>query len=84
MAIVVTGATGNIVVPPNVLREHLIDAGLPGAFASAYIAMLADTLDEPALVTYDVEKILGRQPRTFAEWVSGTSRILSAGGASHV
>ena len=33
-------------------------------------AMLAETLDKPALVTWDVEKILGRPALTFAHWVS--------------
>jgi hypothetical protein len=32
--------------------------------------MLAETLDKPALVTHDVEKILGRPAATFAQWVS--------------
>ena len=33
-------------------------------------AMLAETLDKPALVTHDVEKILGRPATPFAHWVS--------------
>ncbi|ETZ48860.1 hypothetical protein L839_2973 [Mycobacterium avium MAV_120809_2495] len=32
--------------------------------------MLAETLDKPALVTHDVEKILGRPALPFAHWVA--------------
>ncbi len=42
------------------------DLGFAAEFADAYIAMLAQTLDKPALVTHDVEKILGRPALTFA------------------
>jgi hypothetical protein len=34
------------------------------------MALLAETVDRPALVTHDVEKILDRPARTFAQWVS--------------
>jgi hypothetical protein len=44
--------------------------GFTADFADAYIAMLAETLDKPALVTHDVEKILGRPATPFAQWVS--------------
>ena len=45
-------------------------SGFDPDFGDAYMAMLAETLDKPALVTGDVEKILGRPARTFAQWVS--------------
>jgi hypothetical protein len=34
------------------------------------MAMLAETIDRPAMVTGDVEEILGRPAATFAQWVS--------------
>jgi len=56
--------------PPDVIRQRFIGLGFPAAFADAYVAMLAETLDKPALVTFDVEKIVGRPALTFAHWVS--------------
>jgi hypothetical protein len=44
--------------------------GLGAQFADAYIAMLAETLDTPALVTHEVEKIVGRPAASFAHWVA--------------
>lgn len=57
-------------LPPDVARERFSDLGFAAEFGDAYIAMLAQTLDKPALVTHEVEKILGRPPLTFAQWTS--------------
>jgi len=57
-------------VPPEVVRQRFVGLGFPAEFGDAYVAMLAETLDKPALVTHDVEKILGRPAVTFAQWVS--------------
>lgn len=57
-------------IPADAVRQRFIGLGFGGGFADAYIAMLAETLDTPALVTHDVEKILGRPPVSFAHWVS--------------
>jgi uncharacterized protein YbjT (DUF2867 family) len=57
-------------VPRDVVRQRFIDIGLGAEFADAYTALLAATLDKPALVTYEVEKILGRPSVTFAQWVA--------------
>jgi uncharacterized protein YbjT (DUF2867 family) len=56
--------------PPDIVRDRFIGLGFPAAFADAYLAMLAETLDKPALVTFDAEKIVGRPALTFADWVS--------------
>jgi uncharacterized protein YbjT (DUF2867 family) len=56
--------------PPDVVRQRFIGLGFPTEFADAYVAMLAETIDKPALVTFDVEKIVGRPALTFAHWVS--------------
>jgi uncharacterized protein YbjT (DUF2867 family) len=56
--------------PPDVIRERFIALGLGGQFADAYAAMLAETLDKPALVTREVEKITGHPATPFASWVS--------------
>lgn len=57
-------------VPPEVVRQRFIGIGLGAEFADAYMALLADTLDKPALVTHEVEKIVGRPAVTFAQWVA--------------
>lgn len=57
-------------VPAEMVRQRFIGLGLGAQFADAYIAMQAETLDKPALVTHDVEKILGRPATPFAHWVS--------------
>lgn len=55
-------------VPPDVVRQRFIAIGLGDEFADAYAAPLAETLDIPALVTHEVEKILRRPATTFAHW----------------
>jgi uncharacterized protein YbjT (DUF2867 family) len=57
-------------VDPDVVRQRFAGLGFDPTFGDAYMAMLAETLDKPALVTAGVEKILGRPARTFAQWVS--------------
>lgn len=56
--------------PKDVVRQHFLGIGFPTEFTDAYLALLAETVDRPALVTDDVEKILQRPARTFAQWVS--------------
>jgi len=56
--------------PPDMVRQRFIDLGLGAEFADAYMAMLADAVDKPALVTREIEKITGRPATTFAQWVS--------------
>ncbi|OBH09511.1 NAD(P)H-binding protein [Mycobacterium sp. E1747] len=65
-------------IPNAAVRQRFIALGFPAAFADAYIAMLAATLDAPALVTRDVEKILGRPAAPFAQWVAERRDVFSA------
>jgi uncharacterized protein YbjT (DUF2867 family) len=58
-------------IPNAAVRQRFLGLGFNADFADAYLAMLAETLDKPALVTHDVEKILGRPALPFAQWVSG-------------
>ncbi len=57
-------------IPAELVRQRFIGLGFRADFADAYTVMLAETLDKPALVTHDVEKILGRRATPFAQWVS--------------
>ena len=54
-------------VPPDLVRRRFVDIGFSAEFADGYIAMLEATVSKPALVTNEVEKILGRPPQTFAD-----------------
>ncbi|WP_204801278.1 NAD(P)H-binding protein [Mycobacterium riyadhense] len=64
-------------VPPDAVRQRFIGLGFSAEFADAYLAMLAASLDKPALVTHDVEKILDRPALTFAHWVSRHREIFT-------
>jgi uncharacterized protein YbjT (DUF2867 family) len=64
-------------IPADAVRQRFIGLGFGAGFADAYIAMLAETLGAPALVTHDVEKILGRPPVPFAHWVSEHRSVFS-------
>ena len=58
-------------IPPELVRQRFIGLGFPAEFADAYIAFLSATVQTPALVTHEVDKILGRPAESFAQWVSG-------------
>ena len=64
-------------VPPDVVRQRFIGLGLGAEFADAYTAMLAETLDNPALVTREVEKITGRPATSFARWVADHRKLFT-------
>jgi uncharacterized protein YbjT (DUF2867 family) len=57
-------------IPDDLVRQRFIGIGFPPEFGDAYIAMLATTIDQPAVVTNDVQKILGRPAQSFEQWVA--------------
>lgn len=57
-------------VPSEVVRQRFLAIGFSTEFADAYLAMQAATVDRPALVTHDVEKVLGRPACAFADWIA--------------
>ena len=57
-------------IPNDMVRQRFTGIGFTPEFADAYMAMLAETLGKPALVTHDVERILGRPATPFAQWVA--------------
>jgi uncharacterized protein YbjT (DUF2867 family) len=63
--------------PPEVVRQRFIDLGLGAEFADAYTAMLAESVDKPALVTREVEKITGQPATAFARWVSDNRQLFA-------
>ncbi|HZA09689.1 NAD(P)H-binding protein [Mycobacterium sp.] len=71
-------------VPAEVVRERFIGIGFSADFADAYLAFLSSNNDTTALVTRDVEKILGRPAQTFAHWVSEHRDLFTARAATNV
>ncbi|OKH61656.1 nucleoside-diphosphate sugar epimerase [Mycobacterium sp. SWH-M3] len=57
-------------VSTDVVRRRFVDLGFGAEFADAYMGLLADTVDRPALVTHEVDKILGRPATSFADWAA--------------
>ncbi|MEV0669644.1 NAD(P)H-binding protein [Mycobacterium sp. NPDC050441] len=64
-------------VPTDVVRQRFVDLGFPAAFADAYMGLLADTVERPALVTHEVDKILGRPATPFADWVADNGELFA-------
>ena len=64
--------------PPELVRQRFIGLGFGADFADAYMALLAETVDRPALVTHDVEKILDRPATSFAQCVSDHRDLFTA------
>lgn len=54
-----------------------INVDFSAEFADAYINLLAMTVDTPALVTHEVDKILGRPAQSFAQWVDEHRAVFS-------
>jgi uncharacterized protein YbjT (DUF2867 family) len=57
-------------LPPEVAKQDMIQQGIPEAFVEALLARYAREVGQPAPVTGEVERILGRPARTYAEWVA--------------
>jgi uncharacterized protein YbjT (DUF2867 family) len=64
-------------VPVGVVRQRFLDIGFSAEFADAYINLLAMTVNTPALVTHEVDKILGRPAQSFAQWVDEHRAVFS-------
>ena len=56
-------------VPDELVRQRFVGLGFPPEFGDAYIAMLATTIDKPAVVTDGVQQIVGRPAQSFEQWV---------------
>lgn len=64
-------------VPPGQAADGMVRAGLPPAFVHALMARYARGAGLPATVTDEVDKILRRPARTFAEWVADHTRLFT-------
>ncbi len=74
MVTVIAATTGRYLrfqeVPPEAAARGLIAHGIPEPFVDALMARYARGAGQPAPVTDEVQKVLGRPARTFAEWVA--------------
>jgi uncharacterized protein YbjT (DUF2867 family) len=57
-------------LPPEVAKQGMIQQGVPEAFVEALMARYAREVGQPAPLSVEVERILGRPARTYAEWVA--------------
>jgi uncharacterized protein YbjT (DUF2867 family) len=57
-------------IPPQAATQGMLAQGLPGPFVQALLARYAREVSQAAPVTGEVERILGRPARTYAEWVA--------------
>ncbi len=64
-------------IPDHQVRARFLAIGFTAEFADAYIAMLRETLDKPALVTHEVEKILGQPATPFGQWVDDNRNLFA-------
>ena len=64
-------------VPPDVAAQQFERLGVGAEFGYGYVAVLAGTVGVSAIVTDDVEKILGRPATTFVSWVSSHRNLFT-------
>ncbi len=57
-------------IPPEAATQGMVAQGFPQPFVQALMARYAKGVGQPAITTSEVEKILGRPARTYAEWVA--------------
>jgi uncharacterized protein YbjT (DUF2867 family) len=57
-------------ISDDLVRQRFVGLGFPSEFGDAYVAMLAATVSQPAVVTNDTQRILGRPAQSFEQWVS--------------
>ena len=57
-------------LPPEAARQGMVAQGLREPFVQALLARYARDVGQPAPVTNEVDKALGRPARTYAEWVA--------------
>jgi uncharacterized protein YbjT (DUF2867 family) len=68
-------------IPPEAAKQGMIQFGIPEPFVEALMARYGREIAHPAPVTGEVERILGRPARTFAEWVADHAAAFRAPGS---
>jgi uncharacterized protein YbjT (DUF2867 family) len=57
-------------VPPDAVKQAMVAQGFAAPFVTALLALQAAAVGKPAETTSEVDKILGRPARTFADWAA--------------
>lgn len=57
-------------IPAEAFRQGMVERGMPEAFVEALLARYARGIGPAEAVTDEVERVLGRPARTYAEWVA--------------
>ncbi len=68
-------------ITPEAARQAMAASGIPEPFVEALMARYARDVGRPAPLTGEVEKILGRPARTFAQWVTDHADAFRASGS---
>lgn len=68
-------------IPPAAATQGMIQQGIPEPFVRALMARYAREVGQAAPVTGEVERILGRPARTYAEWVADHAAAFQAAGS---
>jgi uncharacterized protein YbjT (DUF2867 family) len=68
-------------IPPEAAKQGMVQQGIPEPFVEVLIARYAREVGEPAPVTSQVERILGRPASTYAEWVADHAAAFRAPGS---
>jgi uncharacterized protein YbjT (DUF2867 family) len=68
-------------IPPEVARQGMIAQGIPRPFVEALMARYAREVGKTAPITGEVEKILGRPARAFAQWARDHADAFRASGS---
>ncbi|MFD0362130.1 NAD(P)H-binding protein [Nocardia sp. GCM10030253] len=69
----------SIDVPEDTAREHMLAAGMSAGFVDGALAGQAYVrAGGNAVITDDVQQVLGRAPRTYAEWAADNAAAFSA------
>jgi len=57
-------------IPPQVVKQGMVAHGFPEPFVEALMARYAREVGQPAPLSGEVERALGRPARTYAQWVA--------------
>src|SRR5262249_9696558 len=68
-------------IPAQVAAQGMVQRGFSEPFVQALMARYARGVGQPAMTTGDVEKVLGRPARPYAEWVTDHVDAFRAGGS---
>jgi uncharacterized protein YbjT (DUF2867 family) len=68
-------------IPPQAAAQGMVQQGIPEPFVEALMGRYAREVGQPAPVTGEVQRILGRPALTYAEWVGDHAAAFRAPGS---